>query len=139
MKIAIMSPKRSNNSRLERCYHAARGIPDAPFDFACIRHVFVAETDAEAQREGAAAVDYYLKSTVQFRPVGDHEKEQMIFGGPETCIEKLRVLNEEAGINNLICWMNFGALDQEKVARSMRLFADTVLPVFQEDTDAAAD
>jgi hypothetical protein len=30
-------------------------------------------------------------------------------------------------------------LDQKKVARSMRLFADTVLPVFQEDTDAAAD
>ena len=118
---------------------AARGVPDAPFDFACIRHVFVAETDAEAQREGAAAVDYYLKSTVQFRPVGDHEKEQMIFGGSETCIEKIRVLNEEAGINNLICWMNFGALDQKKVARSMRLFADTVLPVFQEDTDAAAD
>ncbi len=108
-------------------------MPDERFDFACIRHVFVAESDAEARREGAEAIDYYLKSTVQFRPVGDHEKAQMIFGGPETCIEKLRILGEEAGINNLICWMNFGALDQEKIARSMRLFAEAVMPAFQDD------
>lgn len=111
---------------------ALRGLTGDPLDFACIRHVFVAESDAEAKREGADAVEYYLKSTRQFRPVGDHETEQMIFGGPETCIAKLRTLNEEAGINNLICWMNFGGLSQDKIHRSMRLFAEAVQPAFQK-------
>jgi alkanesulfonate monooxygenase SsuD/methylene tetrahydromethanopterin reductase-like flavin-dependent oxidoreductase (luciferase family) len=110
---------------------AEMGISGADTDFACIRHVFVGESDADARRQGSEAIEYYLKSTVQFRPVGDHEREQMIFGGPETCIEKVRELEQEAGINNLICWMNFGALPLETVLRSMRLFAEEVMPKFQ--------
>ena len=106
-------------------------ITDGRMDFACIRHIFVAENDGEAEREGSEAIEYYLKSTAQFRPVGDHERGQMIFGGPETCIEKVRQLEEEAKINYLICWMNFGALPQEKVLRSMRLFAQEVMPKFR--------
>ena len=115
-----------------------RGLTGEPLGFACIRHVFVAESDTEAQRDGADAVDYYLKSTRQFRPVGDHEKDQMIFGGPETCVEKLRILSEKAGINNLICWMNYGDLDQETVHRSMRLFAEAVIPAFRSTATNAA-
>lgn len=111
---------------------AEMGIADGRMDFACIRHVFVAESDAEAKREGSQAIEYYLKSTAKFRPVGDHERGQMIFGGPETCIEKVRQLEEEAKINNLICWMNFGALPQEKVLRSIRLFAAEVMPEFRD-------
>ena len=105
---------------------------------ACNRQVVVAGSDTEEQRDGADAVDYYLKSTRQFRPVGDHEKDQMIFGGPETCVEKLRILSEKAGINNLICWMNFGDLDQETVHRSMRLFAEAVIPAFRSTATNAA-
>lgn len=129
----------ADTHRMVEEQRAARGLTGDPLDFACIRHVFVAENDAEARREGAEAVDYYLKSTRQFRPVGDHEVDQMIFGGPETCIAKLRELNDGAGINNLICWMNFGGLDQEKIARSMRLFAEEVMPAMHAQTKDAAD
>ena len=107
---------------------AARNLRQKRIDFACIRHVFVAENDKEAERLGQPAVDYYLKSTRKFRPVGEHEVSQMIFGGPETCVNKVKELVTESGINNLICWMNFGSLAQNKIIESMRLFATEVIP-----------
>ncbi len=90
--------------------------------------MFVADTDAEARREGEEAVEYYMKSTALFRPIGAHERDEMIFGGPETCIAKIQKLNREAGVNYILCWMNFGGMPQEKVLRSVRLFAHKVMP-----------
>ncbi len=103
----------------------------APFVFTCLRHVFVAESDEAARRDGEKYVEYYMNSTALFRPVGAHERTEMIFGGPQTCIEKLQRLRDEAGVNNLICWMNFGGLPQEMVETSMQLFADEVMPALQ--------
>ncbi len=73
-----------------------------------------------------------MKSTAQFRPIGDHERGQMIFGGPGTCIEKIQELNEVAGINNLICWMNFGGLPLDMVKASMNLFVEEVMPACRD-------
>lgn len=108
-----------------------RGLGDEPFDFTCLRHVFVAETDRDAEEQGRTYVEYYLKSTAQFRPIGPHERGEMIFGSPKTVIEKLRRLNELTGVNNLICWMNFGGLPQEMVLRSMKLLAEEVIPAMR--------
>ena len=102
------------------------------FPYTCVRHVFVAESDEEAERKGTEYVDYYMKSTAQFRPIGDHERGQMVFGGPETCVEKIQELNEVAGINNLICWMNFGGLPIDMVKASMNLFVEEVIPKCRE-------
>ena len=52
----------------------------------------------------------------------------MVFGGPETCIDKITSLAQETGVNNLICWMNFGGLPQDMVESSMRLFSEVVMP-----------
>jgi alkanesulfonate monooxygenase SsuD/methylene tetrahydromethanopterin reductase-like flavin-dependent oxidoreductase (luciferase family) len=108
-----------------------RGRRDEPFDFTCIRHIFVAESDAEARRQGQAYVEYYMRSTARFRPIGDHERGEMIFGGPRTVIDRLSHLHEYTGINNVICWMNFGGLPQEMVLGSMRLFAEEVIPALR--------
>jgi alkanesulfonate monooxygenase SsuD/methylene tetrahydromethanopterin reductase-like flavin-dependent oxidoreductase (luciferase family) len=110
---------------------AQRGMRDEPFDFTCIRHIFVAENDAKALRQGQAYVDYYMRSTARFRPIGDHERGEMIFGGPRTVIDRLSRLHEHTGINNVICWMNFGGLPQEMVLDSMRLFAEEVIPALR--------
>ena len=115
---------------------AAKGLGDEPFDFTCVRHVFVGEDDKTAIKEGTEAVEYYFKSTALFRPIGGHERDAMIYGGPETCVDKLRELREETGVNHLICWMNFGGMDNKKVLRSMRLFADEVMPVLRADAEA---
>lgn len=114
---------------------SAMGLGDEPFDFTCVRHVFVGEDDKTAIKEGTEAVEYYFKSTALFRPIGDHERDAMIYGGPETCVDKLRQLRDETGVNHLICWMNFGGMDNKKVLRSMRLFADEVMPVLRADAE----
>jgi alkanesulfonate monooxygenase SsuD/methylene tetrahydromethanopterin reductase-like flavin-dependent oxidoreductase (luciferase family) len=116
---------------------AARGVIE-PVDFGCIRHIYVAESDAEAQKVAPEQIEYYLNSTRQFRPVGDHERGQMIFGGPETCIEKIRELVGHARVNTLLCWMNFGELSQEQILRSMKLFASEVVPPLREEISTHA-
>lgn len=115
-----------------------RGLGAAPFDFTCLRHVFVAETDREARERGTKYVEYYMKSTAQFRPIGAHERDEMIFGGPETVIAALRTLEQSAGVTNLICWMNFGGMPQEAVHRSMGLFAEEVIPAMRQKESATA-
>lgn len=114
----------------------ASGLGD-PVDFTCLRHVFVAESDADAKRQGGEFIDYYMNSTALFRPIGDHEREEMVFGGVDTCIEKIRGLSAETGVDNLICWMNFGGMPQDLVKRSMDLFATEVMPKLREDIPLA--
>lgn len=114
-----------------------QGKSAEPLNFPCIRHVFVAESDAEARRLGSNYVDYYMKSTALFRPIGPHERDEMVFGGPETCIAKLRHLRDVAGVNMVICWMNFGGMPQELVTRSMRLLAEEVMPTLRAETELA--
>lgn len=110
---------------------AEQGKPDQPFDLPCIRHVFVGETDAAAQRDGEAAVEYYMKSTALFRPIGAHEREEMIFGSPDTCAARIERLSRTAGVNYVLCWMNFGGMPQDMVLRSMKLFAHQVMARFR--------
>ena len=69
-----------------------------------------------------------MNSTALFRPIGAHERGEMIFGGPKAVVGKIRSLSQDTGVNNLICWMNFGGMPQEMVKRSMRLFAERVMP-----------
>jgi len=42
-------------------------------------------------------------------------------------IETMRSL----GIGQILCWMNFGGLPQDKIRRSMELFAREVMPRFR--------
>ncbi|MCB1546822.1 MAG: LLM class flavin-dependent oxidoreductase [Hyphomicrobiaceae bacterium] len=106
---------------------AKRGLSDQ-FEFTCLRHVFVADSDKEAAEKGKQYVEYYMNSTTLFRPIGEHERDEMIFGGPDTVVQRMRSLQQATGVNNVICWMNFGGLPQEMVLNSMRLFATEVMP-----------
>src|SRR5207253_10934267 len=56
--------------------------------------------------------------------------DALVIGSPETVVNKVREL-EQAGVGELACWMNFGGLAPDKVRRSMRLFADEVMPQFE--------
>jgi hypothetical protein len=40
----------------------------------------------------------------------------------------------EAGVGELLCWMNFGGLPPEQARRSMQLFADEIIPAFRESS-----
>lgn len=57
-----------------------------------------------------------------------------IYGTPEEVRDKIRWVQDETGFDNLLCWMNCGSrMSHEQVRRSMRLFAEEVMPALRTD------
>jgi hypothetical protein len=56
-------------------------------------------------------------------------RDHAIFGSPEYDTERLSALREDIGFSSLSAWMNPGGqIGNERVVRSMRLFAERVIP-----------
>jgi len=120
------------------------------------RHVYVAPTDHEAVSEAHAAELWYQTALArflvpenidaappslqpQFRAIAARLatvswegllQETVLFGSPERIVDQVREM-EDLGVGELLCWMNFGGLPQDRVKRSMRLFAEKVMPHFR--------
>src|SRR6266853_207134 len=56
--------------------------------------------------------------------------ETLAFGSPDTVARHIEQMRQ-MGVGQLMCWMNFGGLPEDKVRRSMDLFAREVLPRFK--------
>jgi alkanesulfonate monooxygenase SsuD/methylene tetrahydromethanopterin reductase-like flavin-dependent oxidoreductase (luciferase family) len=54
----------------------------------------------------------------------------LAFGSPETVARHVEEM-QQLGIGQLLFWMNFGGLPQDKIRRSMELFAREVMPHFR--------
>jgi len=120
------------------------------------RQIYVADTDAQALAEAKDAEMWYQDSLRRFQVPERIEDahpslqprfraaaerfakvtweglvaETVAFGSPDTVarhIETMRGL----GIGQVLCWMNFGGLPQDKIRRSMELFAREVMPRFR--------
>ena len=126
-------------------------ISDIPF----FRYLHVAETEEEARRNAEPAIAWtmdmtdwrrsirlgsevnekleeFRRSRTQLPPSYDYLAEKRaIFGTPEQCISKIREFQEQ-GIEYFGCNFDFGGMAQEKVLRSMKLFAQEVMPHFQD-------
>jgi natural product biosynthesis luciferase-like monooxygenase protein len=57
-------------------------------------------------------------------------KEGAAFGDAESIIERLRFLEDQLGVEEIVCWFNFGDLAHERVLANMKMFADRVIPAF---------
>ena len=55
-----------------------------------------------------------------------------MFGTPDAVAEKVRWMRDAGGVGQLMNFMGFGGLSQEKVLRNMRLFAEEVMPRFKQ-------
>ena len=120
------------------------------------RQIYVADTDARALEEAKAAELWYQESFRRFviperiedahptlhpgfRAMAERlgkitwealVAETLAFGSPDTVarhIESMRAI----GVGQILCWMNFGGLPQDKIRRSMELFAHEVMPRFR--------
>lgn len=126
------------------------------------KHVYVAPTDAEAQADARGPEMWYRDSFIRSLSADgladldasvyvnaeammarlrsqsweDLLESALIVGSPETVVRKLSQL-DEAGVGEVVCWMNFGGLPSDRVRRSMRLFAEQVMPSFRV-ADASA-
>jgi alkanesulfonate monooxygenase SsuD/methylene tetrahydromethanopterin reductase-like flavin-dependent oxidoreductase (luciferase family) len=120
------------------------------------RHIYVAPTDSEAIREAEPAERWYQQALARFLIPDNIDaappalqpqfltlaerlksvtwdgllKETVLFGSPERLVDRVHEM-QEAGVGEVLCWMNFGGLPQDKVIRSMRLFAEKVIPRFR--------
>ncbi|PYO51109.1 MAG: hypothetical protein DMD84_14050, partial [Candidatus Rokuibacteriota bacterium] len=120
------------------------------------RQIYVAPTDAQAQAESKDAEMWYQESfrrfvvpdrieeahpslQAHFRQLAerlakinwdDLVRETVAFGSPDTVARKIEAMRA-AGVGHVLCWMNFGGLPQDKIRRSMELFAREVMPNFR--------
>jgi alkanesulfonate monooxygenase SsuD/methylene tetrahydromethanopterin reductase-like flavin-dependent oxidoreductase (luciferase family) len=125
-------------------------------DWGVSRHIYVAPTDAQAQGEAKAAELWYQEAFRRFviperiedahpslqpgframaERLGtinweDLVRETVAFGSPGTVAAKIEAMRA-IGVGQVLCWMSFGGLDQDKVRRSMELFAREVMPRFR--------
>lgn len=58
----------------------------------------------------------------------------VIVGDPETCVSKIRHLQETYGITDLLCWTRLGGFAHHSVMRSMELTAKYIIPQFSPDS-----
>jgi alkanesulfonate monooxygenase SsuD/methylene tetrahydromethanopterin reductase-like flavin-dependent oxidoreductase (luciferase family) len=126
---------------------------DRPGDVALAFPVHVAASRAQARqdcepgllrflREGAALNrplgEAGLKGFEAFREVlarlervkyEDFDREIGVFGDPDYCVERVRVLRREYGMDEFICYFNQGGImDHAMVRQSMTAFAREVMP-----------
>jgi len=132
-------------------------IPGFLQNWGISRQIYVAATDAEAQAEAKEAEMWYQESfrrfviperiedahpslQPHFRQLAerlahvnydDLIRETVAFGSPDTVARKIEAMRA-AGVGQVLCWMNFGGLAQEKIRRSMELFAREVMPNFRD-------
>jgi alkanesulfonate monooxygenase SsuD/methylene tetrahydromethanopterin reductase-like flavin-dependent oxidoreductase (luciferase family) len=55
------------------------------------------------------------------------EQDMIIVGTPEVCLEKI-LRYEEVGVDELLCYVQFGDLPHEKVMRGLELLGTKVIP-----------
>jgi alkanesulfonate monooxygenase SsuD/methylene tetrahydromethanopterin reductase-like flavin-dependent oxidoreductase (luciferase family) len=103
----------------------------------------VAETDDQALAATRPAyADWYRSITKLWHDRDDHsidglfaweaatQNETLIFGSPARVREQVVRLVEESGCNYVICSFAWGTLPHQQALRSLRLFAQEVMPAF---------
>ena len=59
------------------------------------------------------------------------EQDMIIIGTPEECLEKI-IRYDEAGVDQLLCYMQFGMLPHEKIMRSVELMGTQIIPELEK-------
>jgi alkanesulfonate monooxygenase SsuD/methylene tetrahydromethanopterin reductase-like flavin-dependent oxidoreductase (luciferase family) len=83
-------------------------------------------------KEEQLAVFPLLEKVIEGQvPVQHYQDEDMIIiGTPEMCLEKI-LRYEEAGVDHLLCYVQFGMLPHDKVMRNIELLGTKVIPALE--------
>jgi len=86
------------------------------------------------QKGGKLSAEYshYREFGEAGRVIKENREELMLFGTPDSVTRKIEWMEQNLGVNYVMCWMNMGGLEQAKVLRSMQLFAEQVMPRFRK-------
>jgi alkanesulfonate monooxygenase SsuD/methylene tetrahydromethanopterin reductase-like flavin-dependent oxidoreductase (luciferase family) len=104
-------------------------------EIVCAMHTYVGETDSAADAEARPAMDLYNRTRlypgVKSRSYDILKQEGLIaVGNPSAVIDTVRQY-QEAGFNKFLALMDFGGLNFDQVAGSMRRFCEKVVPAFE--------
>jgi len=123
-------------------YFKGYGESDAPAgDRATITalHTYVAESDAQAREEAAAAFDLYVETRLYAKSqvYDDIVKSGLaLFGGVDTVVDKLVRLHA-IGIDHIALLVNFGGLEDKLVRACMERISAKVIPAVKARIAAA--
>ena len=109
------------------------------------KHIYVTPSDEEAIRDNERGVPWFYELLGNRRMFGVTipaaydskpykwylENGAALFGCPERVVDQIAKWREEVKADRLMCWMNCGGLPHDKVMRSIRLFAEKVMPKFK--------
>jgi alkanesulfonate monooxygenase SsuD/methylene tetrahydromethanopterin reductase-like flavin-dependent oxidoreductase (luciferase family) len=130
--------------------HLATYAPKRPIHVGSQRFVYVTDNEADA-RAAAEQARWNMRVTLSLRndycrvenghaidvPL-PHEptveaimNELTVIGTPDQCIRQVRRLQDVMGIDHFNGSFWFGDLKQDQILKSMRLFAEEVMPAFQ--------
>jgi natural product biosynthesis luciferase-like monooxygenase protein len=147
---------------------SANGADPAHYEYPVMQQVYVGEDARRAYEEPQqASMEYFAllgrllpkelressdvaasDSYSFYRKVGSNiaglkydflVENGVCFGDANTVVERIKRLEAEVGMTYFMAWLNFGSLAHDLVVRSMRRFAEDVLPLLNaEGTPAAA-
>jgi len=115
-----------------------------------VRDVFVAETMEDAKKLAGRQMVDYMRWVCHWRGLGNHmdpgeelpqtkgkldslnydflHKRNMLFGTPDYVIKKIKELQSELNLQNLLVWSSMPGVKHEDAMRSIKLFNDEVIP-----------
>ena len=115
-----------------------------------VRDVFVAETMEDAKRLAGRQMVDYMRWVCHWRGLGNHmdpgeelpqtkgkldslnydflHKRNMLFGTPDYVVKKIKGLQSELNLQNLLVWSSMPGVKHEDAMRSIKLFNDEVIP-----------
>ena len=107
----------------------------------CVRQVFIADTDAEAlaatrcprrlvplNHQAVARPRRHMPTRFSWETSTQYKT--ILFGSPTRVCEQMAELLEVSGCNYMICAFAWGTFPHEQTLRSLRLFAEEVMPAF---------
>jgi alkanesulfonate monooxygenase SsuD/methylene tetrahydromethanopterin reductase-like flavin-dependent oxidoreductase (luciferase family) len=125
--------------------------PPHPISIGTQRFVYVTDNEADA-RAAAEQARWNMRVTLSLRndyskvedghavdvplpnepTTDDIMNELTVIGTPDRCIRQIRRIQDVMGINHFNCSFSFGDLKQQQILKSMRLFAEEVMPAFKD-------
>ena len=87
--------------------------------------------------------EYYSKMTEKVVEYGDDDVREFflnlqVWGTPDQCVEKIERIHKRIGQDSYVAVFSYGGMPHEDAERSMRLFADKVMPQLKSfDPEAA--
>jgi len=143
VNIVVNAPRtlaKQINTAYMEAYRKKHGADGTPF-MGMVRHIFVADTDAEARRLAAGAYRKWKLSHAElWRKFGADNKlwpeeldeaiakDASFVGSPDTVLNFIKGAMAESGCNYMVGRFCFGDLDYATTKRSVDLFIKEVMP-----------